>query len=109
MQKLICSHKDANCLHYAHKASEGQYTITGLLDWTGLDHDVIWRPGFQEVPFYFFFIFLFFACVCVHVCVCVVYMYVCVCVHTCVYCVCVCVYIVCMYVCVHVHVCCVCV
>ena len=26
---------------------------TGL-DWTGLDHDVIWRPGFQEVPFYFF-------------------------------------------------------
>ena len=58
---------------------------TGL-DWTGLDHDVIWRPGFQEVPFSFFHISFLYVCVCVcvrtcvHLCMCV-----CVCVHVCVY------------------------
>ena len=43
-------------------------SIQSLDYWIGLD--VIWRPGFQEVPFYFFSYF-FFACVCVCVCVCV--------------------------------------
>ena len=85
------------------------YWTTGLdwtgLDWTGLDHDVVWRPGFQEVPFYFFSYFFFCMCVCVCVCmcvcVCVVYMYVCVCARMSV-CVCVCV-------CAHVYIVCVCV
>ena len=49
---------------------------------------MIWRPGFQEVPFYFFFIFLFYVCMCVCVCVCT---------HMCVLCMCVCVR-VCMYI-----------
>ena len=65
---------------------------TGL-DWTGLDHDVIWRPEFQKYHF-IFFIFLF-----LHVCVCV-----CVCVHMCVLCTCMCVYVcVCACVCVYVY------
>ena len=70
-------------------------SIQSLDYWTGLDHDVIWRPGFQEVPFYFFHI-SFFTCVCVCVCVYVHCLFVCV--RVCV-----------VYVCVHVHVCCVCV
>ena len=77
---------------------------------TGLDHDVIERPGFQEVPFYFFHIFLHACACCVCVCVCVC-MCMCACACVCV-CVCVCVRVrvcVCVCVCACVRVCvCVC-
>ena len=81
-------------------------SIQSLDYWTGLDHDVIWRLGFQEVPFYFFHISFFCARTCVCVCVCCVHVCVCacVCVRVCVCaCVCVCVCVCCVYECMYMY------